>query len=276
MSPIPIFYRPEMSAHADSFSASSSKPTRMVEHWLERQAIKPADIRSFEPVSVEQLATAHDEDYVRGVLELRRDNGFGGRSQQVADALPYTSGSMLAAALHVAEHGGYACSPSSGFHHAGHAQGGGFCTFNGLMVAAIELDRRGLKVGILDCDAHYGDGTQDIISRLGLGRIQHHTMGRRFPPGQRACFDGFWGWLRRAIGQLQDCDVVLYQAGADPLTSDPLGGQLSMMELYLRDFTVVGRLKRVAWNLAGGYSGWLSVSSVHTHTLQAFKEAAHD
>ena len=34
---------------------------------------------------------------------------------------------------------GIACSPSSGFHHAGFDYNGAFCTFNGLLVAVQAL-----------------------------------------------------------------------------------------------------------------------------------------
>lgn len=63
---------------------------------------------------------------------------------------------------------GVACSPSSGLHHAGYDWNHGFCTFNGLMVAAIELieDHNVGRVGVLDFDFHQGDGTQGIIDRV--------------------------------------------------------------------------------------------------------------
>ncbi len=265
MTPCPIFYRPEMSAHADSYSPSSSKPQRVVQDWLQRGLVKPEDIRSFEPATRQDLYAAHAPWYVDGVLDLTERNGFGGREPEVAASLPYTTGSMVAAALHVAEHGGFACSPTSGFHHAYHAAGGGFCTFNGLMVAAIQLQAMGETVGILDCDAHYGDGTQDIINQLNKRHIKHHTMGSRFACGSKA--PQFMPWLFAALDDLQDCDVVLYQAGADPWENDPLGGQLSMTELAVRDMYVFGGLKNIAWNFAGGYSP--AVTSIHTHTLQA-------
>jgi acetoin utilization deacetylase AcuC-like enzyme len=54
-----------------------------------------------------------------------------------------------------------------------------------------------------------------------------------------------------------DCDIVLYQAGADPHISDPYGGWLTTNELRERDAIVFDILAKhkvpVAWNLAGGY-----------------------
>jgi acetoin utilization deacetylase AcuC-like enzyme len=74
--------------------------------------------------------------YVRDVLSLRTSNGFGTVSEAVAESLRWTSGSFVAAAMHAWRSGRIACSPTSGFHHAKYASGGGFCTFNGLMLAA--------------------------------------------------------------------------------------------------------------------------------------------
>ena len=154
--------------------------------------------------------------------------------------------------------GGIACSPSSGFHHACYDSNHGFCTFNGLVVAARKvLDLPGVeRVGILDCDWHFGDGTQNIIQQLKLSdRIDHYTSGQHWHTEVAAYFD----WLEEAVQQLVDNDVslVLYQAGADAHKRDPLGGLLDDDQLLERD-TLVFELYRkyhipIAWNLAGGY-----------------------
>jgi acetoin utilization deacetylase AcuC-like enzyme len=56
---------------------------------------------------------------------------------------------------------------------------------------------------------------------------------------------------------MADCDLVLYQAGADPHIDDPQGGWLTTIQLWQRDamvFEALSKLKvPVAWNLAGGY-----------------------
>lgn len=267
MKKCPVFYRPEMSANTESFSTSSSKPRRTVDAWLASGAITQDDIQLFIPANAQALYTAHSADYVDGVLRGDLPNGFGNSDAAIAKSLRYTTGSMIAAAQHVAHNGGFACSPTSGFHHANYDRGGGFCTFNGLMVAAIELDRLGKTVGILDCDAHYGDGTQNIIETLGLSRIRHHTLGKLHPPGRRPPHGDILAWLSDAVHDMRKCDVVLYQAGADPFVDDPLGGQMSLKELAVRDMVVFNSLKNVAWNLAGGYC--IATPHIHNNTLLA-------
>lgn len=253
-----IFYRPEMYAETQSFSPSSRKPKLFIEGLQKKPLKKPLRIQSFEPVTYDDLCLAHDPDYVKGILSCEIENGFGNTDKAVADSLPYTTGSMLAAAEYAAIHRepglhrAYACSPTSGFHHAGYDFSGGFCTFNGLMVAAMKLKQEGLvnKVGILDCDVHYGNGTDDIIKRKRLTWVKHHTSGKHFGSGSKP--KKFFDWLMKAVEDLMDCDVVLYQAGMDMHKDDPLGGFLSGKELYRRELEVAS-LRRVAWNLAGGY-----------------------
>jgi len=166
----------------------------------------------------------------------------------------------------------------SGFHHAGYADGGGFCTFNGLMITALALKREGRvsRVGILDLDQHWGDGTHDILRHLGLGWVSHHSPGPEVPSASDAAH-----YLRRLpgiVGDFHDCDLLLYQAGADPHIDDPLGGWMTSEQLAERDrivFDIAATVGvPVAWNLAGGYQrdsygGIEPVLAVHRRTMQA-------
>lgn len=180
--PIPVFYRPEMNAPSNvSYSPSAGKPAAVVADWCADRTIRAAiELVSFNPVDAATIAQAHDPAYVSGVLAGTIANGFNNRSKEVADSLLYTVGSMVAAAKHVLRDGrpefsgNVAVSPTSGFHHANYSHGWGFCTFNGLVVAAMELKRLGLaeSVAIFDYDYHFGDGTADIIERLGLTYIR--------------------------------------------------------------------------------------------------------
>jgi len=269
-----IFYRPEQTAlNADSFSPSAGKPAQVVASW---QALTPkVEVVGFEPLTREDLALAHDRRHVDAVLDLQRSNGFGNRSVAVAASLPYTTGSFYAAARHAWLTKESVASPTSGFHHAGYDDVGGFCTFNGLMIAAQKLRKEGAKnVGILDLDCHYGNGTDNIIRRLELENvIVHYTFG-----GERISRRNAERWLNELpaiLARFAPCDVVLYQAGADPHVDDPLGGVLTTEQLYERDFVVFKTLNDlkapVAWNLAGGYQTPIrKVLDIHDNTLRAF------
>ncbi len=250
-----VFYRPEQVGPVQRV-ASAHKPRLVVEDWIANPAIN-VELCSLEPVSQNQLARAHHPDFVRGVLGSTVPNGFGNKDPKVTASLLYTSGSMLAAAEYAVSHGEVVCSPTSGFHHAGYRKAAGFCTFNGLMVAALALKDAGLvnRVAILDCDAHYGDGTDSIISALDIDWVEHHTQGAHFGHLENACNGAYELWLDSAIEKCKTCDVVLYQAGADPHINDPMGGILTTEQMSSRDRTVFEKLGHLpmVWNLAGGY-----------------------
>jgi acetoin utilization deacetylase AcuC-like enzyme len=253
---LPVFFTPAMVASSDSFSPSAGKPGPVVASWRSRGL--PLELFEPAPATVDQLALAHDRRHVVAILEGRAPNGFGNRSSAVAASLPYTTGAMLSAARHAVAHGGFAVAPCSGFHHAGYRRAEGFCTFNGLMVTACALEHEGLaqRVGILDCDQHYGDGTDEIIDHLGAREwVRHFTAGATYTLPSQA--DEFLARLPDIARAMADCDVVLYQAGADPHIDDPLGGWLTTDQLRRRDACVFASFRDlgvpVAWNLAGGY-----------------------
>lgn len=253
---IPVFYTPNMVADSRSASPSAAKPRQVVASW---KAKFPIRIIEPEPVTVEQLCLAHDRGFVEGVLAGQRDNGFGNRSLEVAAALPYTSGAMLAAARHALTTSRVAAAPCSGFHHASHARAEGYCTFNGLMVTALALKAERLvrRVGIVDLDMHYGNGTDHIRAvKDALGWVKHFSAGRTYCMPQQA-MHLLKVALPEALASMADCDVVLYQAGADPHIDDPHGGLMTTEQLRQRDALVFDALHRlgvpVAWNLAGGY-----------------------
>jgi acetoin utilization deacetylase AcuC-like enzyme len=251
-----VFYRSEQVAPAQHSSPSAHKPRLVVDDW--KCAFGASiEVHSFEPVTEKQIARAHQWQFVKGVLTGTEANGFGNRDRKVAASLPFTSGSMLAAAEYAVLHKEVVCSPTSGFHHAEYRRSGGFCTFNGLMVTALALKDAGLvnRVAILDCDAHYGNGTDSIINELEIDWIEHHTQGTKFSMEWNTADGAYERWLDAAIEKCKGCDVVLYQAGADPHIEDPLGGILTTAQMVARDrrvFEQLGHLPMV-WNLAGGY-----------------------
>jgi acetoin utilization deacetylase AcuC-like enzyme len=268
-----------MVADSGSYSPSAGKPTQVVESWaklgITMQITEP------QPVSRSQLLRAHEVGYVDGVLNGTVANGFGNRSSLVAASLPYTCGAMLGACREALANGIGAVAPCSGFHHAGHGFGGGFCTFNGLMVAATDLLATGVvhRVGILDLDMHWGNGTQDVIERLRLDmKVAHYS--RSFSPTSA---DRFLQNLAEEMRSLfGECQLLIYQAGADSHVDDPLGGYLSTEQMLRRDCIVFETCRRlrlpVAWNLAGGYQrdgkGTIRpILDLHDNTFKAFAQS---
>ena len=282
--PLHVFYNPKQSAPSDSYSPSAGKPQKVIDDWLEHFGDR-IEVVASDAVGRETLALAHTRRYVDGVLDLNLENGFGDKSAKTAASLPYTTGSMLAAATHLLKNRGkpqpefkVACSPTSGFHHAGYDDGGGYCTFNGLVVTAQALHERGLakRVAILDFDQHYGDGTDEIIRRLELKHIVHITAGNGYERDP-TLITKLKAQVKSWIDGSMPVDIVLYQAGADAHVDDPLGGWLTTDQMTLRDQQVFAVCDAcdipVVWNLAGGYQrdqqgGIEPVLALHRNTMR--------
>ncbi len=264
----PIFYDPRQSiVDVQSFSKSAGKPERFV------QLMQHYDFRSYGPnygnklhpvtaITREDLYRVHDRAFVDGVFAGTELNGFENYDTRVPEACLWIIGSLLVASKHaMANPPTPACSPTSGYHHATHRESGGYCTFNGLMVVAAELiaENSKVKIGILDCDQHFGNGTENILKHYPLlaKRVIHRTAGQYFPgdDSETEALE-FQAWLHHSIAEINafDCDLVLYQAGADAHINDPMGGFLDDAGLALRDRTVFNTIKApIAWCLAGGY-----------------------
>lgn len=268
---IPVFYNSLMVSNGRSLSPSAGKPKMVVEDWLAREL--DIDLADFSPVIRSALRQVHDAKFVDGVLSGELPNGHGNHDAAVANSCLWTCGSMVAAAEE-AMASGVACSPSSGFHHASYSDCHGFCTFNGLALAAVHmLDKHpGVhRVGILDMDYHFGDGTMNIIQQLAMTDQITQVSGLSGDPWQ--ILDDLPGIIDE-----MECDLLLYQAGADMHIDDPLGGLMDTDQLRARDTIVFRHCKRlklpVAWNLAGGYQidksgGIANVLELHRNTMQA-------
>ena len=268
---IPVVYSERMLAETASFSPSAGKPRHVLAAW-QRDGL-PLAVHDVQPVEPIDLHLAHDPAYVNGILTATVANGFGTQSAEVARSLPYTTGAMLGAAR-LALDIGCACAPVSGFHHANYDSAGGFCTFNGLIVAARKLivEGRVSRALIVDCDMHYGDGTDQIVNKLGLARsITSVTFGRWFHEPRQA--RAYLNRLRDVTATFREFDLVLYQAGADVHVDDPLGGVLTTEDMIERDRLVFDAARStgtpIAWNLAGGYQEPLErVIALHVNTLR--------
>jgi acetoin utilization deacetylase AcuC-like enzyme len=273
---IPVFFSNNMVADSGhEISPSSKKPAAFVSQLGKY----PVEIFEPTPVTKEDFYRVHYKDYVDGVFNLIWKNGFDNFSPDVAKSLPYTTGAMLCAARKATKEVP-AIAPVSGFHHAEFHGGMGFCTFNGLMVTAHILMEEGKKVAIVDCDQHYGNGTDDIIGRLCLD-VYHLTFGKYYKTPKDSL-----AYLKRFKSLEEDLinvrpDVILYQAGADSHKDDPYGGVLDTVEMKQRDrlmFTIAKKLGiPLCWNLAGGYQvekdgSFQKVIDLHLNTVDAALE----
>jgi hypothetical protein len=158
-----------------------------------------------------------------------------------------SNGGAVAAGLAALENG-VAGSLSSGLHHARCGSGAGFCTFNGLVIAAREALAAGAgSVLILDLDAHCGGGTASLIAgEPRIWQIDVSVSGYdSYSSSNRIRLDivgksrDYLPTVRRRLDEA-DCqglhfDLCLYNAGMDPFENCPTGGKHGITRVVLSD-----------------------------------------
>ncbi len=251
---------------------NTGMPTIFVEEMKKYPEIKIES--NFDKFSNEDFYIAHDKQHVNDILSCEKDNGFKNKRIDLAESFRWTNSSFYEASKHALKTGEVSLSPVCGFHHAGWNYSGGFCTFNGLMISAMKLKNLVGKIGILDLDAHWGDGIHDIIKHFEIDYIKH------------ICFRDICNfkndvWKQRLIDiylpKFLDAgiDILFYQAGADAHIDDPHGGYMTTEELQERDKLVFEFAKTnnipLVLTLAGGYqTPYKKVTDIHINTIKEY------
>ena len=257
------------------------------------------------PIETEALLRVHTAVYVDAVRTgepraLAESQKFPW-SAALWPAVRLTNGGALAAASRALDDG-VAAALASGFHHAHADHGEGFCTFNGLVVAAEALRAAGRvdRVAVLDLDLHYGNGTAALCATrpwlvncsiygndyrenrpyADVETVRHADGPNHvsFALPNRSGRDALLAAIERGTAALLERgrpDLVLYQAGADPYREDPYSPlDLDHDDLRERDRRVFAWARRahlpIAWVLAGGYTRDVTkVVGVHVGTFEA-------
>lgn len=261
------------------------------------------------PVSRSDLLRVHTPGYVMAVetgtpRALAESQKFPW-SPQLFPSVRLTNGGVLAAAMKALDEG-ISGALASGFHHAFADHGEGFCTFNGLVVAldALRAEGRIRSAAILDLDLHYGNGTASLVASRPWSKalsiygndyadnipyrdasVLHHSDGENHLSAPILPSEDDGASLQRLLEKHLPWliegsrpDLLLFQAGADPLREDPYSPlNLDQRDLFERDKTVFKFAKSqgipVAWVLAGGYAPDLTkVVDVHVNTAIACLE----
>jgi len=257
------------------------------------------------PATQEDLLRVHTPEFINavrtGIPRALAESQKFPWTPQLFPSVCLTNGACVAAARQ-ALRDGVAAALASGFHHAHADHGEGFCTFNGLVVAADALKVRGevRTVSILDMDLHYGNGTAALaVTRPWLTALSVYgsdyknnkvyndvTLLRHADGPNHFSVTLPEGCKGRRLNEILDQhlprllqrgkpDLLLYQAGADPLQEDPYSPlALSHADLLERDRRVFQFASQhalpVAWVLAGGYARDITkVVEAHLNTFRA-------
>lgn len=266
-----IFYSPDYVLASDG-SIQTTRKSAWVARTLEDEGRVLSRPR---PATEAQLLWAHSEEYIWAVRHGRERASDSSGLSWCPGVYPMAaahSGGCIAAALTAWRHGGVAGTLSSGLHHAKRDRGEGFCTFNGLALAAFAAYDEGCRdVLILDLDAHCGGGTASIID--GLSWIRHVDVatdefdrhdGAVIATDRREYHETVSGLLPR-----DGAGLCIYNAGMDVVKGDC--GPLTHEDICKREAMVFSWAERtgtpIAYALAGGYTDRGTLVPLHRTTI---------
>jgi acetoin utilization deacetylase AcuC-like enzyme len=262
---------------------------RLVEDGI----VAEGDLRDSPAAGPDEIAAAHDPRFVEAIrtgtisASAMRRIGFPW-SDHIWRRSQATMGGALAAAR-AALDDGVSGQLAGGTHHAHYDFGAGYCVFNDFAIVAMTLlpapgsasPRRPLpqagegkvaRIAIIDLDVHQGDGNAAILggredvfifSMHGAKnfpfRKEKSTLDVELPDGVED--DDYLRALAERLPAVWAFrpDLVLYQAGVDPLKEDRLGRMaLTHRGLMERDRMVLEGARRrgiaVSIAIGGGYA----------------------
>jgi acetoin utilization deacetylase AcuC-like enzyme len=276
-----LYYSPDYVGSTHAFE--TTRKAKWIADSLDCSPIDGVELVRPQSLSFDQVAQVHDPAYIQAVqtgdpLYLAESQGFTWDPGLWPMVLA-SNGGVVAAALDALRYG-LAGSLSSGLHHARRGSGTGFCTFNGLVIAAHAAIAAGAgSVLIVDLDAHCGGGTASLIAEeprirqmdvavdsfdfYGDSVIQ--KSGGRIRLRLVHDSDDYLAEIEKGLGEVEDrgpsFDLCLYNAGMDPFEGCSIGGLTGVTRemLAARERLVFDWLGRqgaaVAVVMAGGYLG---------------------
>lgn len=284
------------------YAFDTTRKAAWIAESLSTRPLATVDVLRPEPVTAAQLGDVHQPTYVESIRtgeprDLAESQGFTWDLQLWPSVCASTGGVLAAARTALDE--GVAGSFSSGLHHAKFARGAGFCTFNGLALAAHDALGRGARaVLILDLDAHCGGGTHALVQkepRVWQADVAVALFDQYTPAGHHrlrvvAEAADYLPTIRTVLAEVAqawawgEADVCLYNAGMDPHEDCAVGGLpgitsavLAEREQLVFEWCRAHRLP-VAFVMAGGYvSDQLSqdeLVALHRLTIEAAAAAA--
>ena len=265
---------------------------------LARGALQRDDILASPVAPRAALTLAHDPEYVAAVAEGSIDAAAMRRigfpwSPRVYERAAATCGGALAAARRALKDG-VSGQLAGGTHHAHRGFGAGYCIFNDQAFAALTLLAEGAarRIAIVDLDVHQGDGTASLLAGRADCFVFSMHGAKNFPfRKERSSLDVELGdgcgdeeYLAALAEHLPAVfafrpDLILYQAGVDPLAEDRLGRMaLTHAGLAARDAMVLGEAARrgvaVSIAIGGGYAVPIEASvEAYANTFDAARAA---
>jgi len=179
-----------------------------------------AEFISAEPATEQQISAAHSRDHID---DVKAEGVY-------AIAALAAGGAIQAARIGLSEPAFGLIRPPG--HHASRSSAWGFCYFNNMAVALLNLKQKGLirSAFVLDIDLHYGDGTVNILGGEPWVDILNPQARSRA---------AYYNEVEEKLTGIE-ADIIGISAGFDH-HADDWGGLLTT-----DDYEAIGRLVREA------------------------------
>jgi acetoin utilization deacetylase AcuC-like enzyme len=280
----------------DKFSASR-------EMLLQGGILRPEEIIDVNQTDLHVLKRVHDGAYLSKIYHGALD-----RREQIALGLPATPGLFARCATeaeatrqtcHAALAEGVAVCLAGGTHHAFKGRGEAFCVFNDVAIAVRDLQekRPGIRIMIVDTDAHQGTGTNSILQNdprvftysIHVGQTANTATDVegsmdvetvRYVEG-----DMYLKQLFHTLAGALDVfnpDLVIWVAGADNHSNDLLGKMmLTVADMQRRDDVIIRAFIKnripIAILYGGGYNRHSDLTAkLHRNTVASAKKIASE
>ncbi|MDA7930221.1 histone deacetylase [Akkermansiaceae bacterium] len=264
--------------------------------------VKGEDIIEVGEADGHVLRRVHDENYLSKIYYGQLD-----RKEQILLGLPVTpklyhrSATEVEAtrqACHAALQDGVAAVLAGGTHHSFQNRGEGYCVFNDVAIAIRDLQvyRPGIKVMVVDTDAHQGNGTNSILADDPNVFTYSIHVGKNFPSSKvKGSMDvetvryvegemylkQLFNTLAAALDVFSP-DLVIWIAGADNHRNDRMGQMLLDLKDFMRRDEVIlrafmGNRIPVAILYGGGYNRQPEYTAkIHRNTIATAAKVARE
>jgi acetoin utilization protein AcuC len=247
--------------------------------FLAQSAGRGVNERAPRPATRAELARVHSDEYLHQVLDNYLCNEWSGARPDLAElAALFAGGTLAALEALISGEADVAIHFPGAKHHAQRDTSSGFCIFADFALAAdIATKDHGLKVAILDIDAHHGDGTE-FLSAENPGVLTYSIHQSGIFPGtgnenypelnvfnfplshstgmtDASLLAGVNNFI--PIARTFAPDIIFIAAGADGLNADPLSSLEYTVEGYQSALELVRNSFPELPILMGGAGGYL-------------------